>query len=276
MGSYFNDLFVYITQLMTTHAAMFTALGDTLFKSFSTIALVLFGVDVALGAAARSEPFPWDRFIKLILMLSLGLAMTRFYAAPIPGFDRSFYHIIIDQGPYLANQIEAGMVSKVASRLDSLYNGIEPPGLFTGLGSAVETLRWGITILIIAAAECAMFLIISLGYAATAVCVMLGPCFTPFFVFPGMEWVFWGWLRALMQYTFYPVVGSMFVYVFGNLLINYVDRAGTDLTTGQLAASFLPLLAMLVAFTWGLIKVPSICNSLFTGKSGESAIPTLG
>jgi hypothetical protein len=31
----------------------------------------------------------------------------------------------------------------------------------------------------------------------------------------------------------------------------------------------------LIAFTWGILKIPSLVNSLFTGRSGESAVPSL-
>jgi hypothetical protein len=30
---------------------------------------------------------------------------------------------------------------------------------------------------------------------------------------------------------------------------------------------------LLIAFTYGIVKIPSLVNSLFTGRSGESATP---
>ena len=35
---------------------------------------------------------------------------------------------------------------------------------------------------------------------------------------------------------------------------------------------FFPLVLLLVAFTYGILKIPSLVNSLFTGRSGESAL----
>jgi hypothetical protein len=137
----------------------------------------------------------------------------------------------------------------------------------------VEAVRWAITILAIMLAEAAVFVVVSWGYIAVASCVLLGPVFIPFFILPGMEWMFWGWLRALMQYAFYPVVANAYIFVFGNLLISFVDRAGTDFSGARIAVLFLPLLFVLVGFTYGLLKVPSLVNSMFTGKSGESVLP---
>ena len=32
---------------------------------------------------------------------------------------------------------------------------------------------------------------------ASAVCALVGPLFVPFFIVPTLEWLFWGWLKAL-------------------------------------------------------------------------------
>ena len=56
-------------------------------------------------------------------------------------------------------------------------------------------------------------------------------------------------------------------------VLDFVDRAGNDFSGAKIAVLFRPLLFVLVAFTWGLLKIPSLVNSLFTGKSGESALP---
>ena len=263
----FSDLFAYLHQLMTANAPMFEALGNRLYSAFTVIIVCWFGVEWALKGGLQME-----RFARMMLTISFGLAMTRFYSAPIPGFGVSFYHLIVDQGTELANQLNASMVSNIISRLDALYFSMETPGL-SAIINVIEVIRWAVTILAIIAAAAAVFLVIAFGYIASAVCVLLGPVFIPFFIVPKMEWMFWGWLRALLQYSFYPVVANAYIYVFGNVLINFVDRAGGDFTGARIAVLFLPLLFLLIGFTWGLLKVPSLVNSLFTGKSGESALP---
>jgi len=266
-SSAFNDLFAYLTTLMTTHAPMFEVMGRSLYASFTVILIVWFGVQAALRGG-----FPMDKFADLMLTIAVGFAMTRFYSAPIPGFGVSFYHLIIDQGTQLANQLNASMVSNIMDRLSNLYWNMETPGL-SAMINVVEIVRWAVTILALVAALVAVYLVVSFGYVASAICVLLGPIFIPFFIVPKMEWLFWGWLRALIQYAFYPVVANAYIYVFGSVLINFVDRAGTDYSGARIAVLFLPLLFLLVAFTWGLFKIPSLVNSLFTGKAGESALP---
>ena len=90
-----------------------------------------------------------------------------------------------------------------------------------------------------------------------------------------MEWLFWGWLRSLIQYAFYPVVGNAYLYVFGNLLIRFIDAHPAPYDGAAMVLFFFPLLFLLVAFTYGILKIPTLVNSLFTGRSGESAMPKL-
>jgi hypothetical protein len=263
----FSDLFAYLTQLMTTNASIFEAMGNRLYAAFTVIIVTWFGIEWALKGGMAM-----DRFARMMLTISFGFAMTRYYSTPIPGFGVSFYHLIVDQGTQLANQLNASMVSDIIKRLEDLYWSLETPGLSTVL-NVIEVARWAVTVLALIATMAAVFLVISFGYIAAAICVLLGPVFIPFFIVPKMEWMFWGWLRALLQYSFYPVVANAYIYVFGNVLIQFVDRAGSDFSGARIAVLFVPLLFLLIAFTWGLLKVPSLVNSIFTGKAGESAVP---
>jgi len=37
-----------------------------------------------------------------------------------------------------------------------------------------------------------------------------------------MEWLLWGWFRCFLQYSFYPVVASAYVFIFGNVLFSFL------------------------------------------------------
>src|SRR5262249_15683714 len=141
---------------------------------------------------------------------------------PIPGIGLSFYHLIVDQGLNLANQLNHSLVDDLWNRINGIYWGMETPGLTIVL-NVLEILRYVVTVLCLVAADAAIFAVVAFGYVAMAIAVMLGPVFIQFFIVPTMEWVFWGWLKALLQYTFYPVVGNAYLFVFGNLLIHFID-----------------------------------------------------
>lgn len=266
-----SDLFVFLTDLMTTHSALFQTLGLNLFRGFALILIVWFGVKAALASAGGHQGFHFDRFASLVLTIAFGYAMIVYYSNPIPGIGTSFYRLITDQGANLAKQINVATIQEVKQRLDTMYISLESPTML--VASVFEILHFVILVLAIIIAEAAAFAIIAFGYIAAAIAVLLGPVFIPFFIVPQMEWLFWSWLKALLQYAFYPVIANAYVFVMGSLLNHFVDSHPPPYDGGNMALLFLPLVFLLIAFTYGVLKIPSLVNSIFAGRSGESVIP---
>lgn len=268
-----NDFFAFLSQLMTEHASLFETLGNHLFRGFAAIALVRFGLKNALAASGSGNgpAFHLDQFEALLLQIAFGFAMTTYYSQPLPGIGISFYHLIVDQGLALANQLNHSMVQEIWDRLSNLYWGMQTPGLTLAL-NFMEILRYAVTCLCLLIAQAAVFGVISFGYVAAAIAVLLGPVFIPFFIVSGLEWIFWGWLKALLQYSFYPVVANSYLFVFGSLLIHFIDAHPPPYDGAGIAVLFFPLVMMLLAFSYGIVKIPSLVNSLFAGRSGESTM----
>src|SRR2546429_140528 len=109
-----NDLFAYLTQLMTEHAGMFEVMGNHLFRGFAVILIVWFGVKSALASAGGgpASNFQFDRFASLLMTIAFGFGMMTYYSHPIPGIGVSFYHLIVDQGLGLSNQLNHEMVQE--------------------------------------------------------------------------------------------------------------------------------------------------------------------
>ncbi len=268
-----SDLFVFLSQLMTTHAALFQTLGLNLFRGFALILIVWFGVKSALSSADGGPGFQLDRFASLVITIAFGYAMIVYYANPIPGFGTSFYRLITDQGANLAKQIDVATLQEVKQRLDSMYISLESPTML--IASVFEILHFVILVLAILVAEVAAYAIIAFGYIAAAIVVLVGPIFIPFFIVPQMEWLFWGWLKALLQYSFYPVIANAYVFVMGSLLNHFVDSHPPPYDGGNMALLFLPLVFLLLAFTYGIIHIPSLVSSIFAGRSGEYVAPRI-
>lgn len=271
-----NDLFAFLTQLMTEHASLFETMGSHMFRGFAVILIVWFGVKTALASAGSgvTPAFHFDHFASLLITIAFGFGMITYYSQPLPGIGLSFYHLIVDQGLTLANQLNDSLVQEIWDRLTGLYWGMETPALTIAL-NIMEIIRYAVTVLCLLAAQAAVFGVIAFGYVAAAVAVMVGPIFIPFFIVPHMEWLFWGWLRALMQYAFYPVVANAYLFVFGNMLVHFVDSHPPPYDGAAMAVFFFPLVLMLIGFTYGILQIPSLVNAIFTGRSGESALPRL-
>ena len=269
-----NDLFAFLTQLMTEHAALFETMGANMFRGFAVILIVWFGIKSALASASGgvAPGFPFDHFADLLITIAFGFGMITYYSRPIPGMGVSFYHLIIDQGLNLANQLNHSLVQEIWDRLNGLYWGLEMPGLALVL-NALEFVRYTVTVVCLLFAQAAVFAVISFGYVAAAIAVLLGPIFIPFFIVPHLEWLFWGWLKSLIQYAFYPVVANAYLFVFGNLLIRFIDAHPAPYDGATLLVLFAPLVFLLLSFAYGILRIPSLVNSIFTGRSGESAVP---
>src|SRR5581483_8725464 len=252
--------------------SLFEVMGAHMFRGFAVILIVWFGLKSALASAGAGHGplFHFDNFASLLFTIAFGFAMITYYSNPIPGFGVSFYHLIVDEGLNLSNQLNHSMVQDVSDRLNGLYWGLEMPVMALNI---LELIRYGVTVFCLALAQAAVFAVIAFGYIAASVAVLLGPIFIPFFIVPHMEWIFWGWLKSLIQYAFYPVVANAYLYVFGNLLIHFIDSHPAPWDGATLLVLFFPLVLLLLAFTYGILKIPSLVNSLFTGRSGEAAMP---
>jgi hypothetical protein len=267
------DLFSFLTQLMTEHAALFQTMGENMFRAFAVILISWYGIRSALSAAGGGPmtSFHFEKFAGLLMTIAFGFGMITYYSQPIPGIGISFYHLIVDQGLDLANQLNHSLVQEVWDRLNSIYFGMEMP--LSIVLNVMQVIYYTIMIVCLLAAQAAIFAVIAFGYVATAIAVLLGPVFIPFFIVPQLEFLFWGWFKAFVQYAFYPVVANAYLFVFGNLLIHFVDSHPPPYDGATLLVLFFPLVLLLVAFTYGILKIPSLVNSLFTGRSGESAVP---
>ena len=180
-----NDLFAFLTALMTEHAGMFEALGFNLFRSFAIILIAWYGIKGALASAGGGHGplFHFDQFAALLLTIAFGFGMITYYSNPIPGFGVSFHHLIVDQALDLANQLNHQLVTELWERLSSLYFGLETPGWTIAL-NALEAVRYVVTVLAILIAQGAVFAVIAFGYIAVSIAVLLGPVFIPFFIVP--------------------------------------------------------------------------------------------
>ena len=263
------DLFAQIQSMMAADAGFFMSIGLIEFSALSVILLVWFGIQWALAGGMAM-----DRFANMLLKLSFGFAMIHFYTTPLGIFGgRDFHHLISDEGQYLANQLNNGTVSNLFTSLDSVMQGMKQPGL-TALLNIPEIIEWVIVFLTVVVLESAVWVVIAWGFIASAVCVLLGPVLIPFYIIPPLDWMFWGWLKAFVQYSFYPVVANAVVYVFGRLLTNYIAASAPPWDGAQQWALLAPMLIMMLAFTYGVLKVPTLVNDIFAGRSGSSAVPT--
>ena len=257
-----------INDLLTQNLGFFDAMGQNLFRMFATILVAWYGVRSALAAAGGKQPFHFDNFASLLLTIAFGFAMVNYYSTPIPGIGVSFHNLITDEAQFLANKINQTELQTIVNRIGDFEARIDAPGVTDFLGMAIYV----IVIVLLAAAQAISIVVIAYGFIATAVCVLVGSIFVPFFIVPKLEWLFWGWLRCFIQYAFYEVIAAAVVYIIGNLIIGVLtlQPPGT-ISTLQLIGWFPVLFITFVASIYVLLKVPALTNHIFSGTAGGTS-----
>jgi hypothetical protein len=265
---YLQYIFQAVNTLLTQNLGFFDAMGQNLFRSFATILIVWYGVKSALAAAGGRSPFHFDNFASLLLTISFGFAMVNYYSTPIPGVGTSFHNLVTNEAQFLSSKIDQAQLQTVIATVADFESRMDSPGWGDFLGTAIYV----VVIVLLSAAQAVAFVVIAYGFIATAVCVLVGPIFVPFFIVPKMEWLFWGWFRCFIQYAFYQVVASAVVFIIGNLITGALrlPPAGT-LSTVQVIAWFPVLFITFLASIYALLKIPALTNHIFSGTAGGSS-----
>jgi len=257
-----------ITTLLTTHEPRFIELGLNIFIAAATILIVWHGVRMMFsGDPLGDQVF---EFAQLLLYLSFGYTMIAFYEAPIPGFGISFSNLITDQAHYLARLLNANTLEQIYTHLDDLFRRfLEPdPWAFLALGIYL------LILFVIILAKVIAMAVVAFGLIASAVCGLVGPLFVPFFIIPKLDFLFWSWLKSFLQYSFIEVVAYAFFMVFEHFIAEFIRRVPAQIVAEQYLLYGVQALVIVGVFAVGTLLIPSLTSSIFTGRAGESVLPT--
>jgi hypothetical protein len=258
-----------ITGLLTTYEPEFMSFGYRVFLAFATILIVWHGVRLMFSHESLGEQM-FD-FAKLLMFVSFGYALIAFYEAPIPGIGVSFSNLITDQAGHFQSVLEARAFDNIYRHFDELSDHFVQPDAWSILANLIY---WTVLVLI-AFAKALSLAVIAFGLIASAVCGLLGPIFVPFFIVPKLDWLFWGWLKSFVQYSFVPVVAIAFLMIFEQFVYRYVTSLPPTITTAEYGIYGLQAVAVVIAFCTGIALVPALTSSIFSGQSGQTIVPSV-
>src|SRR2546427_9382693 len=258
-----------ISNLLTTYEPEFLRFGYTLFLAFATILIAWQGIRMMFSHEGLGEQL-FD-FAKLLLFISFGYALITFYETPLPGIGVSFSNLITDQAFYFQSVLEARAFDDIYQHFDELADHFLQPDAW----SILANLMYWTVLLLIALAKALSLAVIAFGLIASAVCGLLGPIFVPFFIVPTLDWLFWGWLKAFIQYSFMPVVAIAFLMIFERFVFRYVTTLPPTVTSAEYGIYGLQAAAGIITFVVGMLLVPSLTTSIFSGQGGQAAFPGL-
>ncbi|MEQ1761376.1 MAG: type IV secretion system protein [Vicinamibacterales bacterium] len=256
-----------ISDLLMTYEPEFLRFGYSLFIAFATILIAWHGIRMMFSQEGLGEQL--FGFAKLLLFISFGYSLIAFYEAPLPGIGVSFSNLITDQTHHFANILDARSLELMFDHLDELWAHFVQPDAW----SILANLMYWLMLIVVTLAKVISLAIVAFGLIASAVCALLGPIFVPFFIVPKLDWLFWSWLKAFIQYSFIPVVAFAFLMVFERFVFNYLTTLPPGITEDLYLVYGLQALVVIGTFVVGILLVPSLTSSIFSGQGGQSVLP---
>ena len=256
-----------ITSLLTTYEPEFLRFGYSLFIAFATILIVWQGIRMMLSGESLGKHM-FD-FAKLLLFISFGYALVAFYESPIPGIGISFSNLITDQAHNFANILDARSLELTFDHLDELWQRFVQPDAWSILANLV----YWLLLIAVTIAKVLSLAIVAFGLIASAVCALLGPIFVPFIIVPKLDWLFWSWFKAFLQYSFIPVVAFAFVMIFERFVFQFLTTLPAGITEDLYMVYGLQAMVVIGVFCLGIFLIPSLTSSIFSGRGGESVLP---
>jgi type IV secretory pathway VirB6-like protein len=208
-------------------------------------------------------------FARLLLFISFGYALVAFYESPIPGIGVSFSNLITDQAQTFANILDARSLELVFDHLDQLWQQFVQPDAW----SILANLLYWLLLIVVTLAKVVSLAVVAFGLIASAVCALVGPIFVPFFIVPKLDWLFWSWFKAFIQYSFVPVIALAFLMVFERFIYQYLTTLPAGITEDLYMLYGIQAFVIVGVFTFGILLVPSLTSSIFSGRGGESIFP---
>ena len=264
-----NSLLNFITQqcdnLTATMSPNVDAIGLRIVLSLATIMLVWFGIQEALASSRGGQGFDMARFLNFFMLITFAYTFVKYYDSAIPGLGYSLKSFISQGTTDLAQTIGQ-------DGINSMFQAIDVALSKSGPGMAMFTapyllVAYTITQLALSVLAAVAAVILAYGAVAGAIIGILGPIFIPFLVIEKLEFLFWGWLKAFLSFSFYKVVAAATMSILGHLFMAYYANL-TDFTNPGTLIKNLPLLIMLVVVNiFMIIKIPAITASIFSGSS---------
>jgi TrbL/VirB6 plasmid conjugal transfer protein len=256
-----------ISTLLTTYEPEFLRFGQSLFIAFATILIVWHGIRMMLTRDSLGDDM--FQFAKLLLFISFGYALIAFYESPIPGIGVSFSNLVTDQAHVFQNILDARSLELIYEHLDMLWNQFVQPDTW----SILANLLYWVLLIAVIFAKVISLAIVTYGLIASAVCALIGPIFVPFFIVPKLDWLFWSWFKAFIQYSFIPVIALAFLMVFERFIFQYLTTLPPGITEDYYLFYGLQALVVIGVFCLGIFLIPSLTSSIFSGGGRENVLP---
>jgi hypothetical protein len=256
-----------IFNVLTENGTPFAQLGLNIFRTITIVMIVIAGSRIAF-----SSHHSLDKLRTLAGLILTVWIMLTLYTRPSPLLGgHSFSEAIPRTAFAMADLVGTTTQQQMLTKLDQITNGISGMSSFSFL-HARDFIMYLIITLLIALLELAMFIVIGFGYLALGAVLVIGPILIPFMIVPKLDFLFWSWLKALIKYSFYPVVGNIVLLGICQIMLSTLNT--TFPLAGQIAFNIVQLPILIIVFAAGLyaiFKIPSLVGDIFSGAANAGS-----
>jgi hypothetical protein len=260
-----------IFDVLTQNGTPFQQLGQNIFRTLAIVMIVIAGSRIAF-----SDHHALHKLRTLAGLVLLVWIMITLYSTPsrlLGGY--SFSEAIPKTAFGMADLVGTTTQQQMLSKLNDISNGIQDMGEFSML-HARDFIIYLLITLLIAVLELAMFIVVGFGYLALGAVLIIGPVLIPFVLVPRLDFLFWSWLKALIKYSFYPVVGNIILLGISQIMLSVLNTTllSQGLTAGRIAVSMtqVPILAVVfLAGIYSIFKIPSLVGDIFSGAANAGS-----
>ncbi len=279
LGSFRDTIF----RALTENGTPFQALGMNIFRTLAIVMLVFAGIRIAFN-----DPQAFPKLRGLTGLLLATWIMMTLYTQPSPFLGgESFSQVIPKTAFALADQVGTTTQQELITALQDYLSGtldVFSPS-FLDFTESLEFLAVMVLILVL---ELGMFIVVSFGYLALGAILVIGPILIPFVLAPKLDFLFWSWLKALIKYSFYPVIGNVVILGVSRLLLATLGNGSllgnaaagvTGLSTpgaaaGRIAVNVFQHPLIVIVFLLGIysiFKIPALVSDIFSGAASAGS-----
>lgn len=261
-----NFITTQCDSLTSTMSPTLDSLGLHIVIALATIMLAWFGVQEALASAQGGPGFSMAKFVSFFVLITFAYSFVKFYDSSIPGIGYSLKSFISQGTTSIAQTIGHDAIAQMFQDIDGALSK-SGPGMvmFTAPYMLVAYI---ITQLLLSILEALVAVILAYGAVAGAIVGILGPIFIPFLVFDKLEFLFWGWVKAYLSFSFYKVVAAATMSILGHLFVSYYANAVNFSDPITMIKNFPFLIMLIVVNVFLILKIPTMTATIFSGHTG--------
>jgi hypothetical protein len=267
LASLRNTIFSVLTQ----NGTPFQQLGLNIFRTVAIVMIVIAGARVAFSDHHSLHKL--RNFAGLVLLVWI---MMTLYTTPSPLLGGMSFSEAIPRTAFgMADLVGTTTQQQMLAKLNDITNGIQDMSEFSLL-HARDFMIYLLVTLLIAVLELAMFIVVGFGYLALGAILIIGPILIPFMLVPKLDFLFWSWLKALIKYSFYPVVGNIILLGISQIMLSVLNTSllQQGATAGRIVVSItqIPILAVVfLAGIYSTFKIPQLVGDIFSGAANAGS-----